>query len=85
MALVNQENNNRNNNRTMADGFLNLQVVDAEGNTHNISCVIPLYEEEGSSVNRSILKSAKENGENKEFQIIGTVHLSKTTLEEIPF
>jgi hypothetical protein len=84
MALINQAPaQNNNNNRIPAEGFLNIQVKDANGDMHAISCTIPLYSNQGNNANRSLLKAGAI--QDKTFELVGTVHLVNSEVEEVIF
>ena len=53
--------------RKEADGFLNLTIVDREGNTHKITAVIPLYLD--NRVHAALLRKGGE------FTLNGAVHV----------
>ena len=53
--------------RKEADGFLNLHIVDREGNVHKIQAIIPLYED--NRVHKALLKKGGE------FTLTGSVHI----------
>ncbi len=65
-----------------ADAFLNLKLVDAEGNVHTLPKGLPLFSD--SRVLRSLINAAKANPD-KEFTLTGTVWFpSEDAQEDIP-
>ena len=65
-----------------ADAFLNLKLVDAEGNVHTLPKGLPLFAD--SRVLRSLINAAKANPD-KEFTLTGTVWFpSEDAQEDIP-
>jgi len=76
MAITNNEtqsntsyNNNNQSNKAKADGYLNLKIVDRNGNAHNIPCYIPLTKDK--AIHKALMSKAGE-----ELSIIGTVNLA---------
>ena len=53
--------------RKEADGFLNLTIVDREGNIHKITAIVPLYFD--NRVHKALLNKGGE------FTLIGSVHV----------
>ena len=65
-----------------ADAFLNLKLVDAEGNVHTLPKGLPLFAD--SRIQRSLINAAKANPE-REFTLTGTVWFpSEEAQEDIP-
>lgn len=65
-----------------ADAFLNLKLVDAEGNVHTLPKGLPLFED--SRILRSLINAAKANPD-REFTLTGTVWFpSEDAAEDIP-
>ena len=70
------------NQRKSADGFLNIQVVGADGQTYPVKCTIPLGND--NAVHRGLLEAAKADG-NKQFSIVGTVKvMTPMTEADVP-
>ena len=61
--------------RKEADGFLNLTIVDREGDTHKITAVIPLYFD--NRVHKALLNKGGE------FTLNGSVHVVDKNPAEI--
>ena len=61
--------------RKEADGFLNLTIVDREGNTHKITAVVPLYLD--NRVHAALLRKGGE------FTLNGFVHVVDKNPPEI--
>ena len=53
--------------RKEADGFLNLTIVDRDGNTHKITAIVPLYLD--NRVHKALLNKGGE------FTLNGSVHV----------
>lgn len=73
------------NGQKRADGFLNVSVVDAQGNTHKLSVGIPLDIQR--KLDRSLINAASANAD-REFQLVGTVWIAPDESEQnedIPF
>lgn len=65
-----------------ADAFLNLKLVDAEGNVHTLPKGLPLFAD--SRVQRSLINAAKANPD-REFTLTGSVWFpSEDAAEDIP-
>ena len=85
MAIIkntNQATSTNNNNNEDVQGYLNIKVVDAQGNEHSLSRGIPL------SIKRRLDKSimaAVEADPNKEFKVVASVHLLNSDQESIEF
>lgn len=58
--------------RRKADGYLNINLVDKQGNEYKISAVIPLYADSDSKVMRTLMSITDPD---KELKIVGRVHL----------
>ena len=61
--------------RKEADGFLNLTIVDREGNIHKISAIVPLYFD--NRVHKALLNKGGE------FTLTGSVHVVDKNPAEI--
>ena len=61
--------------RKEADGFLNLTIVDREGNTHKITAIVPLYLD--NRVHAALLRKGGE------FTLNGSVHVVDKNPAEI--
>lgn len=68
-----QENSQQSSNKPKAEGFLNLQLKDANGELHKVKAFIPLNTSDGQ-VNRSLINAAK-NDPDRTYDIVGTVVL----------
>ncbi len=65
-----------------ADAFLNLKLVDSEGNVHNLPKGLPLFED--NRLMRSIINAAKANPD-REFTLTASVWFpSEDAAEDIP-
>lgn len=68
---------------TTVDGYLRLEVVDSKGNKHRIPRDVALYVEK--HISKQLIDAATADPD-KEFTLIGTVHvIDKTPKEDIDF
>lgn len=84
MAIIKQSNQATSsfNSNEDVQGYLNIKVIDANGNEHSLSRGIPL------SVKRRLdasIMAAVEANPDKQINVIASVHLLSTEQEEIPF
>lgn len=86
MALVKTRRTETNQNPQRDDnieGYLNISVIDKQGNEHRLSKGIPLSTLR--NIDRSLLAAAERDGDNFQPRVVGTIHLLNTEQEEIQF